>query len=131
MRAIHALPFLCATLAAGVLGCSSSTSPSLPSGDVTIVMNAGTMTTTAFNPNPFSESFAARAKVVWVNGDVTGSGYGMATGTSHHIVSNTGLFDSGVLTAGSSYTFTFAGPGTYAYHCSIHPGMVGSITISP
>jgi plastocyanin len=28
-------------------------------------------------------------------------------------------------------SFTFAGPGTYACHCNIHPTMVGSVTIAP
>lgn len=98
---------------------------------MTIVPNASTLTTTAFSPNPFSESLAARSKVTWVNGDVVASGYGGTTGTSHHLVSDTGLFDSGVMAAGGSYTFTFAASGSYNYHCSIHPGMVGTITIAP
>lgn len=129
MRRIYVLPIL-ATLAA-LGGCSTTTSPSLSTGDVTIVMNASLMTTGAFSPNPFSKSFAKTGKVVWVNADVTGSGYGMATGTAHHLVSDTGLFDSGVLNAGATFAFTFAGPGSYAYHCSIHPGMVGTITVTP
>jgi plastocyanin len=131
MRPVSAVPVLLATLLTGAGGCSSSAAPSLPSGDVTIVTNASLMTTTAFSPNPFSESFARSGKVVWVNSDIVGTGYGMSTGTAHHLVSDTGLFDSGVLNAGATYAFTFAGPGTYAYHCGIHPGMVGTITIAP
>ena len=32
-----------------------------------------------------------------------------------------GRFDSGELTTGQTFRFTFADPGTYAYFCSIHP----------
>ena len=31
----------------------------------------------------------------------------------------------------SSYSVTFPNTGTYAYHCAIHPGMVGSVVVLP
>lgn len=114
-----------------ILGCKSGTEPSLPAGDVRIVLNASTLGGAAFSPGNFTESFATRAAVIWVNGDRTSGGYGGSTGTTHRLVSNTGVFDSGNIAPGRSYTFTFAGAGTYAYHCSIHTGMVGTITITP
>jgi hypothetical protein len=120
---------LLATLAG--LGCKSTTEPSLPAGDVRIVLNASTLGSAAFSPGNFSESIATRAAVIWVNGDRTSGGYGGSTGTTHRLVSNTGVFDSGNIAPGRSYTFTFAAAGTYTYHCSIHPGMVGTITITP
>lgn len=113
------------------LACSSSSEPSLPSGDVSIVVNASTAGSAAFSPNPFSESFATRASVSWVNADLMSTGYGGSSGTTHHLVSDTGLFDSGVFAPGTKFSFTFAASGTYAYHCSIHPSMVGTITITP
>ena len=134
MRPTH-LPRLLAGLSAGAslaCGCSNGTGPGIttpPTGDVRIVANASLMTTTAFAPNPFSESFATRATVKWVNLDHGTDPYG--AGVTHHLVSDTGLFDSGAMAPDASYSFTFAGPGTFAYHCSIHPGMVGSITIAP
>ena len=30
---------------------------------------------------------------------------------------------------GDTYSFTFTAAGTYPYHCSIHPNMVGTIVI--
>jgi plastocyanin len=31
----------------------------------------------------------------------------------------------------SSYSITFPNPGTYAYHCAIHPGMIGTVIVLP
>jgi plastocyanin len=60
--------------------------------------------------------------VTWVNQD----------GVSHTITSDTGspvAFSSDSLSNGASYTFTFTLPGTYTYHCSIHPSMKGTIIV--
>ena len=68
-------------------------------------------------------------RVVWANGDYTSDPYGGIAGTPHQIVSDEGLFDSGMLDPTRAYTFTFPGPGTYRYHCLNHPAMVGTVTI--
>lgn len=36
-------------------------------------------------------------------------------------------FSSGPLSPGQSFSYTFADDGTFAYHCSLHPQMTGSI----
>ncbi len=100
--------------------CSSSNTPNV-TGDVLIVQGASTLTTTAFSPNPFTESMATKATVIWANKD----------GITHHVVSDAPLFDSGNMSSETTYTFTFTTPGTYTYHCSIHPNMVGTIVINP
>jgi plastocyanin len=52
------------------------------------------------------------------------------TGAKNHTVtSDSGVFDSGVLAPGASFTQTFKQSGTFAYHCSIHPSMIGSIKV--
>ena len=131
MRPARTLPLLVALAVVTGLACSSSTDPSLPSGDVSIVRNAITLGSGAFSPNPFSESIAVRAKVTWVNADRTSNGYGGTSGTTHHLISDTGVFDSGLFGPGTAFSFTFPDTGTFAYHCSIHPTMVGTITIAP
>ena len=130
---MRSAPFIISITAFALVaaGCKSSTEPSLPNGDVAIVLNASTLGAGAFSPATFSESFGTRATVIWVNADRTSNGYGSTTGTTHHLVSDTGVFDSGSLAPGRAYSFTFAGNGTYTYHCSIHPTMVGTITITP
>lgn len=41
----------------------------------------------------------------------------------------TGAFDGQLDGIDSTFTFTFDEPGTYAYHCSIHPGMDAEIVV--
>ena len=93
-----------------------------PTADVLIVSGASNKTTTAFNPNPFT--ITVNGSVKWGNGD---------QGVTHHIVADgaSPVFNSGNLAAGATYTFAFSQAGTYTYHCSIHPNMVGSIVVNP
>jgi len=59
--------------------------------------------------------------VTWTNHD----------GTTHTVTSDTAAFNSGSLADGASFSFTFAQTGTFPYHCSIHPGMRGSVLVTP
>ena len=47
----------------------------------------------------------------------------------HTVTAENGLFDSGVLDPGESYTVDFDGQGTVTYYCTIHPEMRGSLTV--
>lgn len=38
---------------------------------------------------------------------------------------------SGFVLLGGKYSLAFTKPGTYVYHCIIHPGMVGTIVVNP
>jgi plastocyanin len=49
----------------------------------------------------------------------------------HTVTAVDGLFSSGVLSAGSSFTMTFAKAGTFDYTCTIHPTMKGSVIVLP
>jgi plastocyanin len=57
--------------------------------------------------------------VTWTN---TGS-------EPHNAVAYDGTFSSPVLSQGQTFSFTFPNAGTYAYQCSIHPWMTGSIVV--
>ncbi len=71
----------------------------------------------AFTPQDLT--VAAGTTVRWTNMD-----------GSHSTTSDTALWDSGVLAVGGQFSFTFNTPGTYAYHCSVHPSaMMGTITV--
>lgn len=72
-----------------------------------------------FDFMPMTLTVKAGATVTWKNAD----------GEPHTVVSADGMFRSGALDENDTFQFTFAKPGTYKYVCSIHPKMVGTITV--
>ena len=99
---------------------STTTSPSSPATTTTsasIVLNASLLTSTAFAPNPVIVKQGT--SVTWTNND----------SIAHTSSSNTGLWSSGTIAPGASFAFTFNQTGTFPYHCTIHPGMVGTVTV--
>ena len=85
-----------------------------------LAQTANAVTISDFQFTPASLTVPVGTKVTWTN-----------NGPSNHTVTaNQGAFDSGALAKGQSFSFTFASAGTFAYHCSIHPFMTGSITVS-
>lgn len=73
-----------------------------------------------FGFTPPTLSIAVGTQVSWIN-----------NGPSNHTVTaNDGSFDSGTIQRNASFNFTFSKAGTFAYHCSIHPTMTATITVS-
>ena len=70
--------------------------------------------------DPATTSIAPGTTVTWVNND----------DEAHTVTADDGLFDSGRLDPGDSYSVWFDGSGTVAYHCEPHPHMTGSIEVS-
>jgi plastocyanin len=50
-------------------------------------------------------------------------------GEAHTFTADSGAFDSGVLSGGQSFNFTFGTAGTFTYHCNIHSSMRGTIVV--
>jgi len=69
--------------------------------------------------NPMDVTVPAGADVTWENQD----------GEPHTVVSLTGDFRSHALDEKDKFSHRFDKPGTYKYLCSIHPKMVGTITV--
>ncbi len=65
--------------------------------------------------------------VVWLNTD-RGDQYDPG---GHTMTSDTGRFDSALVYAGQTFSFTFTEPGTYKYYCRPHNYMTGSIEVLP
>jgi plastocyanin len=111
-------------------GCGGSTNgggsagPTTPSGTaattITIVSSngLGNLGVNSFSPNPASVSQGTA--VEWRNAD----------STTHHIVLDDGSLDTGNLAPGASAVVPLT-TGGGAYHCTIHPTMVGSINGTP
>jgi plastocyanin len=72
----------------------------------------------SFQPTPLT--IPVGTKVVWTNQD----------STSHTSTSDAGAWDSGTLSKGMTFSFTFMQAGTFAYHCNIHPDMHGMIVVT-
>jgi plastocyanin len=70
--------------------------------------------------NPATIKVAVNSTITWTNKDAI----------AHTVTSDTGVFDSGSVAAGSTFSYTFATEGTFAYHCKIHPGMVATVVVS-
>lgn len=51
-------------------------------------------------------------------------------GSAHTWTSSDGAFDSGVISGGGSFSFTFDTAGEFAFFCAIHPQMTGAITVT-
>jgi plastocyanin len=61
----------------------------------------------------------AGTTVTWTNADAV----------PHTATASDGSFDSGNLSPGQSYAFTFSTPGSYPYVCQYHAGMHGTIVV--
>ncbi len=101
-------------------GCASyGPSPSSAPQTSTASQNSVSMKNIAFNPSALTINKGAN--ITWTNDD----------STTHTVTSDTGLWDSGNLSPGQTYTRQFNDTGTFPYHCSIHvaQGMKGTITV--
>ncbi len=47
----------------------------------------------------------------------------------HTFTADGGLFDSGPVAPGKSFTFSFPAAGELTYHCEIHPSMKGRVVV--
>jgi plastocyanin len=70
-----------------------------------------------FTPN--SLTVKAGSSVTWVNKD----------DEPHSVISDTGMFRSGGFDTNETFSFKFDKPGTYAYHCALHPRMIATIIV--
>lgn len=87
---------------------------------VSIVPGAGTNTSSkGFSPVTITVVLGVNNTVTWTNND----------SSPHTVTANDGVFSSGNMAPGQSFTFTFTSPGTYAYHCTYHPWMVATVIV--
>jgi plastocyanin len=69
--------------------------------------------------SPMTLTTRVGVEVSWVNQD----------DEAHTVVSDAGLFRSGALDTGNSFTYKFDKPGTYHVFCSMHPQMTATIVV--
>jgi plastocyanin len=119
VRSTIALSLLAVTLAlvGAACGSSSPSAPTTTSADVTISM-VGNLGSQSFSPNP--TTMRVGQTVAWRNAD----------SITHDVAQDAGRFSTPTVSAGTtSAPITMSTAGTFTYHCTIHPGMVGTITV--
>ena len=84
-------------------------------------VNSVTIEDFDFKPGVFGVAVPPGTTITWTNNGPT----------AHSTTADNGTWDSGLLNAGDSYSFTFDTPGVYWYFCRPHPFMRGTITIDP
>jgi plastocyanin len=97
------------------------TTPNPPvMADVTITI-LGMNGSSSFSPNP--ATVKAGQTVAWQNSD----------SVTHLLVADaSGGFNAGSIAPGATSTpIVMSAAGTVGYHCSIHPSMIGTLTINP
>ncbi len=65
-------------------------------------------------------------EVIWENNDT--AAHTITSGTA--VEGPSGVFDSSLVMAGSSFSHTFEDAGTFDYFCMVHPWMVGTVMVS-
>lgn len=90
-----------------------------PGADVTITI-LGINGNMSFSPNPATAKVGQ--KVAWRN----------SGGTTHTATADGGAFDTGsIANGGTSRLITMGTAGSFSYHCSFHPTMVGTLNVNP
>ncbi len=75
--------------------------------------------------DPPSLIIFSEGEIIWRNDDSSSH-----TVTSGNIIEGpNGIFDSGLINAGETFSFKFSDVGEYDYFCMIHPWANGSITV--
>ncbi len=92
--------------------------------EVIIPAGAGVQQIGQIYYDPQDISVPIDTTVQWINEDET----------IHTVTSGapdlgaSGIFDSSIIDAGNSFTYTFDSTGTFDYYCIVHPWMIGSVT---
>lgn len=119
MTALTRLTLATAASLALLAGCSAApvASSAAPATSGSAVEVSG------FKFAPATLEVAKGTTVTWTNKDATAH-----TVTSGKDGTKDSKFD-GPLAASGTFSFTFTDAGTYAYFCSIHKSMVGTVTV--
>ncbi|HXW50756.1 MAG TPA: cupredoxin family copper-binding protein [Candidatus Acidoferrales bacterium] len=110
MRFIVLMAAAAAILMAGSALADTTAGPPAPAAQI-IIEN--------YTFRPATLTIAAGTKVTWKNLD----------DDPHTATDDSGAFDSKGLAQGDSFSFVFTKPGTYNYHCTVHPFMKASIVV--
>lgn len=100
---------------------TTTTSTAAVAGPVVSILPMSAMQENApyYLPQTITVVMGVNNTVTWVNND----------DAPHTVTASDGSFNSGNLNAGQAWSHTFTAPGTYAYYCSYHPWMKGTVIV--
>jgi plastocyanin len=110
-----------ATNATGASGANTGTS-------VSIVSGSSSLTDTAYQPNPIQVSVGNT--VTWTNNDAQPHTVTSGSNGQPDNKFNSSPNFSPLVNPGQTFSFTFTQAGNYPYFCSLHPNMVGTVSVS-
>jgi plastocyanin len=120
MKRTILLTMSCVLVITGLLAaisCGTSTQTTTQPPGTQTQAAAVTIQNLAFSPSALTVPVGTT--VTWTNND----------STAHTVTSKTGLFDSGIMNQGATFSFTFNNKGVFEYHCTIHTTMNGTVTV--
>ncbi len=65
-------------------------------------------------------NIAAGQSITWTNEGVQ----------PHDVTADDGSFASGTVAPGATWSYEFDSPGTFTYHCQVHPWMKGTVVVA-
>jgi plastocyanin len=95
----------------------TNTPTTAPTNTPTSTGNSVSIMNFAFSP--LTLTVKTGTKVTWTNKDTV----------THTVTADQGAFNSGFLSSGNGFSFTFTQAGTYSYHCNIHHSMMATIVV--
>jgi plastocyanin len=107
-----------ATVVLLLAACGSSTSPANSCGSAKADANVNATDSRVFSPQ--QTTITHGQTVCWQN---NGS-------VPHTVTSNDGTSFNSDLPVGQIFLHTFAVAGSFAYHCNVHSGMTGTVTVN-
>ena len=105
-----------------ILSCSKGGSSGYGSNNTTGGTTSSGNTVSMYNMQFGTGSLTVKAgtTVTWTNGD----------NMIHDVIADDASFKSADMKYGDTYTHTFDTKGTFAYHCSYHSGMKGTVVVN-
>ncbi len=99
-----------------LVGCTAAPTPT-PTPSPT--SSVASVSLSNFSFSPATITVKTGTTVTWTNRDAA----------DHTVTSDTNLFNSGGLTRNATFSYTFTSRGSFPYHCSYHPSMLGTIIV--
>jgi len=101
---------------------ATATATATPTSEATETPQAGEAEVEIedFAFQPAEISVATGTEVVWKQRDAA----------PHTVTADDGSFDSGTMADRDEFMHVFDEPGTYAYHCAIHPAMTATVVVA-